>query len=124
MGSYRMDSARWLTCVGATPNVPLYPTTGVGGSTSTAASSELVSAKSCVVYGVMLYATANGNVILSNAAGTALTGHTIPVLVTTVIPQFIQVGGAEGLLVAGAGGFSASGDQAGINFDVYYSRND
>lgn len=120
MGSFAPTGCKWMSLSGATSTATRWPSNGVGGVTATAGSSITASATRSVAYGLLLTATANGNVVISNHAGTALTGHTIPVTTTTVVPLYIPLGGPDGMSFAT--GISAKADTSGISFDLYFNQ--
>ena len=118
MGSYALSGCKWLTIVGTTANH--WPLDGLGAGTPTNTLSLTASAKRTTVYGILITVTAAGNIIIANHAETALTGHTIAVTATTVVPQYIPLGGPEGLEFPT--GISASASAAGITFTVYFDQ--
>lgn len=121
MGSYSPRAGcQWASYSGATSTANKWPSNGAGGVTATNTSSVLFGAAGTKVFGLLLTATANGNIVISNYAGTAL--HTIAVTTTTVVPQYIPIGGPEGISVATS--ISSNPSASGIDYALYFERSD
>ena len=123
MGSYSPSGCAWMSFTGAAGvTTARWPSDNAGGYTATSTASTTASATSCTVYGILLKVSANANIIISNHAGTALVGHTIPIVAGSTVPQYIPLGGPEGLVFPT--GISASVSVDTVQCSIYFSRTD